>query len=154
MNPALAWSVALMADDLPTCQQLYPTRPAQDINGRTALHDAAHFGASICLAWLLGQSTALINTTDGMGETPLHRAAYGGTPECVCLLVDAGANPNALTIFNCSVLHYATSHPRPHSAAVVAALLRAGAPSETLNDKDETARQWASKWGIAWPTAA
>lgn len=54
---------------------------------------------------LQGTNGASMNKGDASGYTALHYAAMYGNDECLTVLLDAGADPNALDIFNRTPMH-------------------------------------------------
>lgn len=78
--------------------QRYAANPnLKDCNGNTALHIACKVGhcpqiVRILLQW----ETSMVNQTNKKGWTPLHIAARSGNREIVQMLVDSGADVNAV----------------------------------------------------------
>mmetsp|Transcript_2170 Transcript_2170/g.5023 ORF Transcript_2170/g.5023 Transcript_2170/m.5023 type:complete len:187 (+) Transcript_2170:95-655(+) len=70
---------------------------AKNHNGCTALHIASHRGDSKMLAYLLTWKPDLEVRTDLLKITPLHAAINSKSADCVCLLLDAGADFEAQT---------------------------------------------------------
>ena len=64
---------------------------ATDIQGETALHDAAAAGHVKCLELLLSHPDIQINLSNNSGHTPLSMAEILGKPQCVRILRNAGA---------------------------------------------------------------
>ncbi len=62
----------------------------------TLLHIAVLRNAEDCVDSLL-EYGASVNSTDTWGETPLHNAVYQGNIAIAAKLLEAGANPNALS---------------------------------------------------------
>lgn len=69
---------------------------AQDSYGCTALHLAAHAGATACLRLLMAQGAVDVDAKDAWEETPLHFAARHGSVAACELLLFHGAALNAL----------------------------------------------------------
>jgi len=69
------------------------------------------------------------------GDTPLHLAAWYGTPETVAALVAGGADLEARDKYGLTPLHAAAAHGTPET---VAALLRAGANIEARSESGKT----------------
>ncbi|TDQ01185.1 ankyrin repeat domain-containing protein [Labedaea rhizosphaerae] len=97
-----------------------------DRYGRTALHDAAEHGGPEAVSVLLARG-APVHTAAG-ADQPLHRAA---AKEVVELLLDAGADLEALGDFGATPLLRAAGHPNP---AVVHTLLARGADPAATDD--------------------
>ena len=70
---------------------------------------AAHIGHLKVLTYLLGEkyeeSRALLDLVDSEGDTPLHYAAFGKQPQSIKVLLDFGANINAVNHKGSSALH-------------------------------------------------
>ncbi len=69
---------------------------------QTALHVAAYWGRKDCVKSLLAQYGA----KDGLGHTALHTAAKTGNIEVVCLMIEKGVDPFALTSEGENCLHF------------------------------------------------
>lgn len=76
----------------------------KDKLNRSLLHLA---GQPDILAYFLQFMQAYINDCDIQGRTPLHTAAMNQSPECIRLLVAAGANVNAKDDNGDTALHFA-----------------------------------------------
>lgn len=70
---------------------------ADEINGATALHNAAALGHTEMLQWLL-QNGAKINAKDKQGATPLIWATYHGRNRAVSSLLDSKALVNIVPV--------------------------------------------------------
>ncbi len=79
---------------------------AQNTNGSTALHFAAHNGHATALQTLINAG-ANINAQNIYGATPLHFAAHSGRAAALQTLINAGANINAQAINGYTPLHNA-----------------------------------------------
>jgi hypothetical protein len=77
------------------------------------------------------------------GDTLLTLAALGGHVEAVQLLLDRGADCNALASGGGSAIHSALIAPQP-SPGVIRALLAAGADPNVQDDAGRTALHWAA----------
>lgn len=75
-----------------------------------------------------------------VGETPLHIAAARGDIEAVRVLLDAGAEPNAVGEHNYTPLHEALEQGHPQVARM---LIAAGASLDAANVDGATAREMA-----------
>ena len=86
-----------------------PEEMLVDVDGRTPLHIAALAGYDdICIA-LLDAAPAYIQHEDLAGRTALHCAAYGAFTELMRLLIERGANVNAVDSEGITALHWAAS---------------------------------------------
>eukprot|EP00117_Sycon_ciliatum_P018944 scpid20226/ scgid17333/ Ankyrin repeat domain-containing protein 49; Fetal globin-inducing factor len=83
-----------------------PEQMAKMPPGELALRAAEH-GQTEVLRSLIKEHPIVVHTTDSDQYTPLHRACYGGHVECACILLQAGADPNALTCESWTPLHSA-----------------------------------------------
>ena len=130
----------------------------------TELHRAANEGD---LRWVqhVLNSGVYVDATNGDGETPLDLAAEHGhadvvqvlldagarlerdalyVPALLCkvavlqLLIDAGADPNAVNSDGDTALHKAAGCVLPNAAEVVLVLLNAGADPNAVNSDGET----------------
>ena len=97
-------------------------------------------------AYIFGTET--IQSSDLKGKTALHFAALNGHKECVALLLEAGANKDAV-----ASAVYARSETPLHCASlkghqeVVRLLLEAGANKEALDNDLSTPHRLADLWG-------
>ncbi|MDR1303215.1 MAG: ankyrin repeat domain-containing protein [Puniceicoccales bacterium] len=120
-----------------------------DANGMTALHLAAENNSLNRIRTLLNVAGINVNVAvvEGpfKGYTALHLAAGKGHVEVVKLLLDAGADVNALDEEDCAALHLAAM--KGH-AEVVRALLRApGADANATDAYGRTALHLAAEKG-------
>ena len=83
-----------------------------------------------------------INQTDEDGQTPLHMAADKGHVECVSILLDGGANQNAVDDAGISVL---TAAVYGGNADVVQLLLEHGADPDQEDEDGDTPRSCAKE---------
>lgn len=101
--------VQLLLQDSGTCVDL------ADKNGVTPLHLAAAFKHAN-LTEILIRTSANLNASDVSNATSLHYAAYGGTPEIVSLLLEAGADPKLTDNAGWLPAQYALSRHYYHTA--------------------------------------
>jgi ankyrin repeat protein len=88
----------------------------------------------------LGERRVEIDSSDVEGDTPLHVMAWRNDLEAVEILVNAGANVNALGDMSETPLHVALRMNSPRIAEV---LLQAGARDDIRGEFDETPREMA-----------
>lgn len=74
------------------------------------------------------------------GTTPLHEAANRGDRNAVRLLLDAGADPNAVDEGGCTPLHEALKHPHLQVARM---LVAAGSQLDANNRAGVSPREMA-----------
>uniref|UniRef100_A0A3P9CDA4 Ankyrin repeat and death domain containing 1B n=1 Tax=Maylandia zebra TaxID=106582 RepID=A0A3P9CDA4_9CICH len=77
-----------------------------------------------------------------IGDTPLHLAADHGQEECAQVLLEAGCDPNILTVAKCSALHTVAEKG---DAALVQVLLQYNAQADFQNQDLETPLHLAVK---------
>ena len=113
------------------------------IEGDTVLHVAAFYGYTPIVSLLL--KYPLLHCVDEDGKQPIHKAVWGHPkPDVVKLLLDAGANPNAVNKFGYTPLHWTAKHGHIESAQV---LIKGGAISESVNQNHDLPFDLAVKWG-------
>ena len=66
----------------------------KDDSGETPIHGASGWGRSKMVSWLISKGAEV--NVPSRGYTPLHWAAQNGTGVVAQILLDAGADPNAL----------------------------------------------------------
>lgn len=94
-------------------------------SGRSVLHDAASGKASPETLRLLIAEGSEVDVADSNGMTPLYHGAFSSTAAKIQILIDAGADTNAVTNSGHTALLAAAEHnERP---AVVRTLVAAGA---------------------------
>jgi acyl-CoA-binding protein len=113
------------------------------------LHSVARRGDAEQLRQLLASSqgssdhnNSHIDECDKSGQTALHLAADQGNDECVQLLLQAGANPNAADLDGITVLQTAVIADHVSTAAL---LLQAGANADQTDADGETPRSCANE---------
>lgn len=82
---------ALYAGDTEKAQELLP--PDDELS----VYEAAAFGRLDRLGGILGDDPAQATALSGDGFTALHLAIFGGQEEAARLLLERGADPNALS---------------------------------------------------------
>ena len=80
-----------------------------DSQFNTPLHTASLFGRRKIVEQLLADKEVLVNPVNKMGNTPLHNAALGWDLDIVRLLIEKGADLNAMGVFDWQPLHCACS---------------------------------------------
>jgi hypothetical protein len=85
-----------------------------------------------------------VNAKASDGDTPLHVAAIRGDREAVRLLVEAGAQIDALGDMSCTPLYNAVGHGHHQVARL---LLEFGADPNLMNELESSAMAWAKDKG-------
>lgn len=119
---------------------------ARSGDGWTPLHLAAAFGTPVCVATLL-RAGADVNATSANAQAnqPLHAAlALGRDPETTQLLLDHGADPNAIQVGGFTPLFSAATVNRRDLAKL---LLDHGAHAHQLCDSGKTPADFARDRG-------
>jgi ankyrin repeat protein len=88
--------------------------------------------------------TMTVHTREPCGDTPLHIMAMRGDRYAVQLLLDAGADVNALGDMSCTPLYLAVSYKH---ASCVELLLAHGANPDTASELGFTPRTLAASYG-------
>jgi ankyrin repeat protein len=118
----------------------------RDLNGETALHWAARKGSVDSVEWLLANG-AVINSTSGLGHTPLHVATENGHEQVCRILLELGADCEQHTNTTRSTpLHRAVGMG---NFAVVEILLDFNADPWARNKWKDTPLHVASRMGHA-----
>ncbi|QPH54853.1 ankyrin repeat domain-containing protein [Pontivivens ytuae] len=86
----------------------------------------------------MGKHQVKVNSRDSCGDTPLHVIVRRGDLHGVRLLIEAGADVNAIGDMGETPLHVAVGQGSPD---VVEALLRAGARDDIRSEFDDTPRE-------------
>lgn len=119
-----------------------------DEHGFSALHLVAGRGGNKKVLRKLSQNVELLHqrTDDGEGVTPLHYAAQEGKSKKVQLLLEAGAEVDAVGLDGFTPLYLAVGNNHPKAVKV---LLKAGADIEAENvaDGDTAVLALASAYG-------
>jgi ankyrin repeat/protein kinase domain-containing protein 1 len=142
---ALMAAVRFKRDDVTATLLEYANNEALlavDKEGWTALHWACQVGGATAAEHLLSKVPDLLGCRDRRGLTPLHVAAWRGDAAIADLLLQAGANPGACTIFGETPLHQAVYFG--HTAAVEV-LVRGGADVDAEDRSRRTPRSIASQ---------
>lgn len=119
---------------------------AEKDHGSTALHEAVLQGHSRC-ARMLCEHGADVNFRRLDGSTPLYGAASHAMLEGVQMMLEYQADPNLAHEKGWTPLMAAIEAAKPQSAAVVEALLHAGALVTVRSDSRETALHVAVRVG-------
>uniref|UniRef100_A0A7S3ARW5 Uncharacterized protein n=1 Tax=Haptolina ericina TaxID=156174 RepID=A0A7S3ARW5_9EUKA len=90
---------------------------------------AAQEGNKECLRLLLEQPTLEIDRADQWGYAPCHMACKWGHPECLSLILAAGADPSCRTKDGATACHVAAEHDQ---VECLRSLVAAGANVELL----------------------
>ncbi len=93
--------LAALEDRVTVAQQLVSAgaqcgNSAVTLAGYTPLHTACYAGRLNMARFLIGLATSNVNATTNAGFTPLHLAAQQGHSDIVYLLLEHGAEPNAM----------------------------------------------------------
>ena len=103
------------------------------------LHKAVTNGNIDEARTFIANNPYLISVTDSDGLTPLHHIAFSGPKEAVEILLEAGADPNALTHENYTPLDFAmvTNNPEEIESLLIASGAIPSQPSfwQRLNRK-------------------
>lgn len=110
---------------------------AQNADGQTALHLACRRGSSELVRAILEYREADVDVLDKDGDPPLVFALAAGSPECVCALIERGANVRSRLRegFGPSVAHVCAYHGQPDC---MRELLLAGADPNAIDDEGES----------------
>lgn len=92
----------------------------------------------------LGEQAVAIDSTDCDGDTPLHVMVWRKDRYAVDLLIEAGANVDAVGDMSETPLHVAVAQ---EDLPIIEALLKAGAKADIRSEFNETAADRAEKKG-------
>jgi ankyrin repeat protein len=107
------------------------------VDGWTPLHLAAFFGNKDAAQLLVDAGSPLhIRSTNALNNHPLHAAAAGRSREVVTLLVQAGADVNAVQAGGWTALHAAAQNG---DAEMTKVLLKGGANIDVTAENGQTA---------------
>ena len=109
-------------------------------NGQTALHLAVYAGSIESVEALLNSGAQIDAATSFEKNQPIHIATERGWKKIMILLIERGANPNALNRIERTALHLAAEVGRVDMASI---LIRAGAKQDLLDIHGWNARQVA-----------
>jgi ankyrin repeat protein len=113
--------------------------------GTNPLLEAIEKGDYIAVSDFIREKSDLLNKTDEIGDTPLHKAAWYGGTDIVRKLIKAGANPNAKSKNNWTPLHYAAVRGKKE---VVRVLIEKGNADVNAKSTDgNTPLHWAAREG-------
>jgi ankyrin repeat protein len=94
----------------------------------------------------MGKRTVNLASTDCDGDTALHVLIWRSDTSGALLLIESGANVNAVGDMGETPLHVAI---RKENQALVRALIAAGAETDIVSEFGSTARALAAEKGIA-----
>lgn len=94
----------------------------------------------------MGEKAVSISSTDCDGDTPLHVMVWRNDAYAVKVLLEAGANPNAIGDMGETPLHVAVSK---ENCTIAETLLQADAKVNIRSDFNETAQERAIRKGGA-----
>jgi len=115
-----------------------------NIDAFTPLMAAAQWRQLNVLKFLLENGARLVPVAKTNGRTALMHACLSGSPQCVELLLEAGARVNVRDSYGMTALMMAAT---TGGTEMVRPLLQAGAEIDARDDQGFTAVDWAAKWG-------
>ena len=104
--------------------------------GMTAVHFAARKGFCDTIQAVAAVSEEALSTTNGLGWTPLHVAAYWNQATTIATLLQLGASPDCHATNGFTPLHVAVE---PENEAVIWNLVQFGVPLNAVDDFGRTA---------------
>jgi ankyrin len=134
----------ILRDELTAARPSNHTTFANTVRLRAAVEDGDTEAVSI----LLGESKALVNTTDSRGETPLHLASRCGHSTVAEALLKAGAIPNAKDNEGRTPLHALAEGAARSEIAEM--LLTNGADLNATDSRGETPVGIAARRAALW----
>ena len=118
---------------------------AHSHDGWTALHLAAHFGHADAARLLIRHGADVrARSTNPLDNEPLHAALAGRSLDVARLLLDAGADPNAVEHAGYAPLHQAAE---PGDVPLIRLLLNRGARPDRKDDQGRTPLDLAQAGG-------
>ena len=118
---------------------------AHSHDGWTALHLAGHFGHAAAAQLLLRHGADVrARSTNQLDNEPLHAALAGRSLDVARLLLDAGADPNAVEHGGYAPLHQAAE---PGNVPLIRLLLDRGARPDRKDDQSRTPLDLAEAGG-------
>ena len=117
---------------------------ARNSDGRTPLHNAAHFPAAPEMLAMLLEASANPNAQDSAGMVPLHLAAAGGNVAAIKVLLAAGAKPAEAALNGTTPLMQATA---ARCSDCVRLLIDKGADARAVTKRNVSALGMAVYWG-------
>ena len=111
---------------------------------RRSLDEVLQSTSDVLFPAEMGERVVAVNSRDVCGDTPLHVMAWRSDRHAVKLLIESGADIDAIGDMSETPLHIAT---RKGDKEIVDMLLAAGATTEIRSEFNETALEAAEKAG-------
>lgn len=125
-------------------------RHPRDADGNSPLHDAARRGLVEVAELLLDEGEYDVDIANGMGDRPLHMSAASGHLGMTKVLVEHGAQVDALTSWGMTALWWSASEGSGQQHVQVAQfLLKKGADVNAMTTMNQTALVEAARQGNA-----